>query len=181
MLDLACKAPNIIYQLVDLNAHTPSLPHKVDHFFFGRAIHWFPAQTLTRLSDALLRHGGKIVVCSSQWQPVGGWGLVYYQIKQKYSERVYYQTPDFTGMQSLAAAGYRPLKRFVVEDRLRANVDFMIGHTFAITYRDQLLRLKANASSFMNDMRAALHDYEKRGLLVMKVSSWAIIYGCFGK
>ena len=70
--------------MVDINSRNPSISNKVDHLFFGRSIHWFPPDSLKRLSSELLIDGGKIVVCSTQWAPIGDWGRVYFGVKERF-------------------------------------------------------------------------------------------------
>jgi ubiquinone/menaquinone biosynthesis C-methylase UbiE len=85
MIALAKPLANVEYQVVDLNNSNPINTETVQHMFFGRCIHWFPEATLRRLSEACMDAGGKIVVCSTQWSPVGTWGVDYFRIKQKFS------------------------------------------------------------------------------------------------
>jgi len=176
MIDLAAKKENIEYQVVDLNLKNPSILNKVDHLFFGRSIHWFSADSLNRLASDLLIDGGKIVVCSTQWAPIGEWGGVYFRTKEKFVTNMQRQRPDFTGKSNLGDAGFSPVKRFTVEADIKVSTDFMIGHTFSTTYQESLVNLRRQVIEFEQEMSDALKSYTQLDQLVMKVTSWAIIY-----
>lgn len=179
MIDLATKRDGIEYQVVDLNTGNPSIKGKVDHIFFGRSIHWFPAETLDRFSSDLLADEGRVVVCSTQWTPVGDWGKVYFDTRQKFASP--FQTkismPDFTGRSNLNDAGFVQIKKITFSTLLKASVGFMIGHTFATAYLENLEKLKNLSVQFEAEMKRTLKTYEERREITMKVTTWAIIYG----
>lgn len=176
MIDLAIKQDSIEYQVVDLNSSNPVIENKVNHIFFGRSIHWFSSESLDRLSSNLLADDGSIVVCSTQWSPVGDWGSVYFETKQKFVTPTQNRKHDFTGRSNLNGAGFSPVKKFAVDQFFKANVEFMIGHTFATTYRDNLAKLKNLSVEFENEMRTSLKTFEENREIAMKVTTWAYIY-----
>lgn len=119
MISLAIKKENIEYQVVDINSRNPSISNKVDHLFFGRSIHWFPPDSLKRLSSELLIDGGKIVVCSTQWAPIGDWGRVYFGVKERFISNKNSLLLDLSGKSNLGEAGFSPVKRYAVQRILR--------------------------------------------------------------
>lgn len=177
MVDLAVKKDGIEYQVVDLNSVNPSISIKVDHLFFGRSIHWFPTESISRFSSDLLADGGKIVVCSTQWSPVGVWGKIYFETKQKFVFQTPNQVYDFTGKENLSGAKFVPYKKLAIHRIFKANIDFMIGHAFSTTYGDNLEKLRNLSTQFGYELKRALKIYEERGEIAMKVTTWAIIYG----
>ena len=176
MIDLAIKNNNINYQVIDLNSENPFISKKVDHLFFGRSIHWFPAESLKRFSSDLLADDGKVVVCSTQWSPVGEWGQVYFQTKQKFSPKNQSAIHDFTGRVNLIEAGFAPIKRLAIDVNLSASIDFMIGHSFSTAYRENLINLKINSLEFAEKMKKNLAIFDEKKQIILKVTGWAIIY-----
>jgi|GEM_PF-7005377 len=178
MISLAMKKENIEYQVIDINLKNPSILNKADHLFFGRSIHWFPADSLKRLSSRSLIDEGKIVVCSSQWAPIGDWGSAYFGVRDSYikKKKKNAQSHDFSGKSNLGEAGFLPLKQFAVEKHIKVDADFMVGHTFSTTYRDNLANLKKHAVEFAQQMRNSLRVFEEDNQIVMKIKSWAIVY-----
>jgi ubiquinone/menaquinone biosynthesis C-methylase UbiE len=179
MLKLAEPKDNIEYQVVDLNSSNPVTDKKVDHLFFGRSIHWFPAETLRRLSTAQLKEHGKVVVCSTQWSPVGPWGEIYFEVLQKYlSPNV---TPtvkhDFSGQSNLGEAGFVPAKKLVAKAKLEIDAQFMVHHAMSTTYGENLARLRTLFPDFQSELMSRLKEFDQRKEIVWEVSSWAIIYG----
>ncbi len=179
MVDLAVKRERIEYQVADLNFENPVIDEKVHHMFFGRSIHWFSSESLIRLASSSLVDNGNIVVCSTQWTPVGAWGQCYFRVKRKYlpADRPKSDIYDFTGNARLAGAGFSPLKVLDSDATIKVSVDFMIGHTFATTYGDNLRKLKSVSTQFAREMRECLKVFEDKQEIVMKVVTWAIIYG----
>ncbi len=176
MIDLATKKANIEYQVCDLNSEIPLIPNKVDHFFFGRSIHWFSSELLKQLATALLAEDGKIVVCSTQWAPAGDWGNVYSEVKNKYVRKKNGYIGDFTGKTKLAEAGFLSEKKFNISSDLKASTQLLIKHTFSTTYHDDLVSLKNHESEFAAELTKRLKTFEDDNLIVMKVTSWAIVY-----
>ena len=176
MIDLSIKKEGIEYQVVDLNAENPVIKNKVDHLFFGRSIHWFPSESLHRLSSKLLDEEGCIVVCSTQWSPVGDWGRVYFETRHKFIPPRQKQRHDFTGFVSLNGAGFVPTRKLAVDQVFRVDVDFMTGHTFSTTYRENLKKLKSLSTEFGDEMKRSLQRYEEKNEMAIKVTSWAQIY-----
>ena len=176
MIDLSIKKEGVEYQVVDLNAENPVTKSKVDHLFFGRSIHWFPSESLHRLSSSLLDEEGRIVVCSTQWSPVGDWGSVYFETRKKFIPPKKKQRHDFTGLSNLNGAGFVPARKLSVDQVFRVDIDFMIGHTFSTTYRENLKKLKTLSTEFTEEMKRSLKLYEEKYGMAIKVTSWAQIY-----
>lgn len=179
MIALASSLDNVEYQVVDLNASNPVNTKIVQHMFFGRCIHWFPGATLRRLSEECMESNGKIVVCSTQWSPVGSWGADYLRIKQKFSpfKQSLDRKLDHSGQSNLGEAGFRPLKKYVVPASLHVNAKFMVNHSMSTSYGDNLIHLKNNFSEFEQELTQHLFKFEQENEIVMGVKSWAIIYG----
>lgn len=177
MLSNAQKASNISYQVADLNLTTPSIPEKANHLFFGRSIHWFPSTSLDRISSNMLKDGGAIIVCSTQWAPIGDWWLEYQSIINRYTNKNFdKKNVDFTGRTNLTPIGFFIDKKIAVETQLRVKVDFMIGHTLSTTYRENLTNLTNRFQEFHKDMKDRLQEFSDRGEIILKVTSWANIY-----
>jgi len=177
MIDFAIKKDSIEYQLVDLNYDNPVIENEVDHMFFGRSIHWFPSESLHRLSSTLLAVEGRIVVCSTQWFPVGDWGKVYLDTKQKFIAPTQKKRKhDFTGRSNLNGAGFSPIKKLAIERVFKADIEFMVGHTFSTTYGQRLENLKKNAVEFEDQLKRSLKIFEEKREIAMNVTSWAYIY-----
>lgn len=176
MIALARRRENIEYQVLDLNSATPRIAGKVDHLFFGRSIHWFPAESLVRLSSELLLEHGRIVVCSTQWSPVGEWGGVYSDVKEKFVPRGRGPRHDFTGRTNLGEAGFVPLKQIASESIMHADTRFMIGHVFSTTYGEKLTALERSSAELELEMTTRLKTYEESKRIQLKISSWAIIF-----
>jgi len=177
MLSKAHKAPNISYHKADLNLIVPSIPQKANHLFFGRSIHWFPSVTLERLSNAMLKNGGAIVVCSTQWNPVGDWGSEYQAIVNSYIPRsLNKKIVDFTGKTNLTPINFMSTKKIAVETKVRVNINSLIGHTLSTTYRENLINLTGRIQEFSKDMNSRLQEFLDREEIILKVTSWANIY-----
>lgn len=176
MIDLSVKKDGIEYQVVDLNLDTPIISKKVDHLFFGRSIHWFPSESLARLSSHLLTEDGCIVVCSTQWCPIGDWGKSYYETRQKFISPNRKRRYDFTGGSSLNTAGFFRTKELAFDRVFNVDSDFMIGHAFSTAYRENLTKLKSRATEFASEMKRSLEFYEKKREIALRVTSWAYIY-----
>ena len=176
MIALASQKSNIAYQVVDLNTTSPSIEAAADHMFFGRSIHWFPGATLRRLSTDLLPAGGRVVVCSTQWTPVGEWGQKYLEIKNRFAPRAAGLNLDFSGQSNLGDAGFVPVKRWEAQATMQATARFMVGHTYSTTYGSRLEALLKNAADFEAQVQQALMHYEAQQQLTWKINSWALAY-----
>jgi SAM-dependent methyltransferase len=183
MIDLAIRKDNIEYQVVDLNYSNPVVENKVNHIFFGRSIHWFPSESLDRFSSNLLVEDGSIVVCSTQWSPVGDWGEIYFEKKRKFISQnqklispSQHRKHDFTGRSNLNDAGFFPVKTIMLDRVFKVNIDFMIGHTFATAYRENLKKIKSLSIKFEDEMKNSLKIFEENLDMSIKVTTWAIIY-----
>jgi len=178
MIELAGSTDNIEYQVVDLNSSNPTTENKVDHMFFGRSIHWFSAETLMRLSAEKLNEDGKVVVCSTQWTPVGSWGKIYFDVLQKYigSKAGSKINHDFSGQSNLGEAGFRPAKKLVARGKLTVDSKFMVNHAMSTTYAEQLVRLRTLLPDFQKELMHRLSEYDRNKEVVWEVSSWAIVY-----
>jgi SAM-dependent methyltransferase len=179
MIAQAKPIDNVEYQVVDLNNSDPVNIETVQHMFFGRCIHWFPESTLRRLSEACMHPNGKIVVCSTQWSPVGDWGEDYLRIKQKFSpfKQSLDRKLDHSGQSNLGDAGFRPLKKYTAPANLHVNAKFMVNHAMSTSYGENLIHLKNKFSEFEQEVTQHLLKFEQENKIVMGVKSWAIIYG----
>lgn len=177
MIALATRLENIKYQVADLNAISPQVDEKVDHFFFGRSIHWFTGASLLRLSRDVIKDNGCIVVCSTQWSPVGDWGTAYTAIRNQFiPKKGNSRDWDFTGQTQLGEAGFTPIQRFDAQATMQATCEFMVGHTFATTYDEQLRALEQKRIEFSAAMHRALAKHEQKNALTWNIHSWAIVY-----
>lgn len=167
------------WSILDARQHlaSPSVPVDVDCLFFGRSIHWFPADSLKRLSSDLLKSDGKIAVCSTQWLPVGDWGKIYFETRQKYVSPLPPMEIDFSGEKYLAQAGFYPIKRFVLEANIQVSSNYMVGHTFSTAYHHQISELESKATEFKLELTEKLRAFETQKQIIWKVRSWAIAYG----
>jgi ubiquinone/menaquinone biosynthesis C-methylase UbiE len=179
IIELAQKKDNITYQVVDLNSANPVLNKPVNHIFFGRSIHWFPAETLKRLTtEDLFKDNGKIVVCSTQWRPIGEWGQKYFAIKQQFvsPKSSTGQKHDFTGKPNLTEAGFKPVQTYTAQAKLRYTSKFIVGHTLATTYGESLVQLEKNLPQFEHKIITELQAYDEKHEIIWEVTSWAIVY-----
>lgn len=179
MIDFAPKIENIEYQVVDLNKSNPIVKNPVNHIFFGRSIHWFPGDTLKRLTDEkLFEQNGKIVVCSTQWRAIGEWGKKYFEIKNHFvlPPQSSSGKHDFTGQSNLTEAGFKPIKKYTLSETLKANARFMIGHTLATTYGERLIELEKRLPEFEKQIIKGLKNYDANGSILWEVTTWAIVY-----
>ena len=178
MIALAKPKNNIQYQVVDLNSSNPRTENKVDHLFFGRSIHWFPAETLKRLAAETLKKNGKVVVCSTQWTPVGSWGVTYFDTLQNFSppKAASKVKHDFSGQSNLGEAGFVPVKKLVARAKLTVDAQFMVHHAMSTSYGEQLTKLRTLLPAFKDELMGRLKEFDLRKEIVWEVSSWAIIY-----
>lgn len=180
MIAHAPKKENIEYQVVDLNNSNPMIEKPVDHLFFGRSIHWFPAETLKRLTnERLFNKNGKIVVCSTQWSPIGKWGRMYFKIKEQFIplfENNSKQKHDFTGQINLGEAGFNPVKKYALKRTFKVDSKFMVGHTLATTYGEKLVALENKLPEFEREIMSGLKKYNESNTILWEVTCWAIVY-----
>jgi len=177
MIGEARDTDNIEFQVVDLNASDPNLNGRADHFFFGRSIHWFSPETLQRLSERYLNENGKIVVCSTQWSPIGPWGKIYLDTKREYVPSSRKPSGlDFKGEGNLGAANFISTKKMIARANVRIDSEYLANHTLSITYREELEQLRKTFDKFKLDLKNALAPYEERREIVINIVSWALIY-----
>jgi len=128
------------------------------------------------LASDLLVEDGKLVVCSTQWSPVGEWGPIYSQVKDAYAPKKMNAGHDFTGQSNLGEAGFSLEQKYSVSKMLRVDTAFMVGHTFSTAYSDSLLALIAKSHAFGNEMTEKLKRFNDEKNILLKVTSWAYVY-----
>lgn len=177
MLSFAPPLKNVVYAQHDINSAVFKTPEPVNCFVIGRAIHWIAADSLVNMVGANLKAGGRIVICSTHWS--ANWGPAYAAILRDYKEPSNRQF-DFSGAETLRAAGFEPVDRFSVRSRGAFDLEYLVGHTLSTSYGDNLKRLSSGIDRFKAALSNGLSAHFKDGKLEADFASGAIIYAKTG-
>lgn len=177
MIRHAEKFSNATHYTSDLNVEKFIVPGGVDHIFFGRCIHHFPATSVNTLVVNNLRETGALITCSSEWFPQSGWWEPYLKVKNTYEddEGITGQA-DVTGRSNLPEIGFYPRQKFTHQFGAAIDVHYLSRLTLARAYRKTLRNLLRNFKEFENNLSEALNPFLLQGKLPLVVRSWAYVW-----
>ena len=182
MLNLAYINEKIEYSCIDINSKLFECPEPVDFFVIGRAIHWIEPKKLQDLVHKNMKENGTIIILSSQWDSDEPWFPIFNSVQLKYVkqlnlvEKITSRKLDFTGQKTMQEIGFIEVEKFHVQTTGQFNINWLINHVLSNNYAENLIALEANLFDFKAEMHKNLTPFLKKGKILAKFTSWAIIY-----